>query len=520
MATIPKKQGQALTPQEQEEQERREAAMAEARKIALQILTLTRNGLFVSLRFMDVALCQFDYVSSEYAELPFNIKTTATTGEHMIFDPRYIIQQYMRDRKALSRDYLHIVLHCVFRHPFVSTKLKMEYWNLACDIAVENTICELDLKQTEVQNAEDIRQELERIQKLVRRMNAENLYRYLLSGQASARDLERWKKIFKRDEHDIWWEVARQIEEEKKRKAEEEAEKTPEPEPDTGEDVQNEEESQEKGEDGSESADEKKEDSDSEDQTEESEDDTFESEEEFEEESPQEDDEGGSDQPDDDEGEEAPPEDEDEPEEYYDEYEDEYTTTPGGENEGGDGSNGDPNSETRESENESSGDGSGGGNPGEEPEETDEEGFDRDSGTPTDGLNGRDDGHKPDQDQKGEKGDLSGEAGNGTPDYSDDPFGDQTQHDNTQGAEGSGGIQKNQGSQSGEHSAGTGGGGDGSQSAWQHEGGATQRSEGDLDTSDMHQLDGAADPNADVQNLEGESPQEAKPEKGTKRYRI
>ncbi len=212
MAELPRRAGEQLTPQELEEKERREAAMEEARKIALQILTLTRNGLFVSLRFMDVALCQFDYVSSEYADLPFEIRTTATTGEHMIYDPRYIIQQYMRDRKALSRDYLHIVLHCVFRHPFVSTRLNREYWDLACDIAVENTVCELELKQTEVFSADEIKNELEKIREFVTKMNAENLYRYLLTEQASARDIARWKQLFHRDEHDIGWEAARLIE--------------------------------------------------------------------------------------------------------------------------------------------------------------------------------------------------------------------------------------------------------------------------------------------------------------------
>lgn len=516
MAGLPEKNGQPLTPAEQEEKERREAAMAEARKIALQILTLTRNSLFVSLRFMDVALCQFDYVSSEFADLPFSINTTATTGEHMIYDPRYIIQQYMRDRKALSRDYLHIVLHCVFRHPFVSTKLNMECWNLACDIAVENTICELELKQTDVQNVEEIRQELERIREFVTRMNAENLYRYLLSGQAAARDLERWKKLFKRDEHDIWWEVARQIEEEKKRKAEEEAEKNDEP--DAGENTPGEEE-QPDNEDENDETDESSEDGDAGDsgeEPEESEDEGTETGEETDEEPSADEDEDSGDSDADQDSSEEPNDEEDEPQEDYDEYEDEYTSSPGGESENDEGSAGDPNSRTQESENESSGDGTGGGNPGEDPEQTDEEGADRDSNTSTDGLTGQDDGHNPDQDKNADKGDLSGEAGDGTPDYSDDPFGDQSQQGNTQGAEGSGGIQKNQGSQNGEHSAGTGGGGDGSQSAWQHEGGATERSDGEIDTSDMHQLDGAVDPQADVHKLEGESPQEAKPQQGTK----
>ena len=518
MAELPRRAGEQLNLQEIEEKERREAAMAEARKIALQILTLTRNGLFVSLRFMDVALCQFDYISSEYTDLPFEIRSTATTGEHMIYDPRYIIQQYMRDRKALSRDYLHIVLHCVFRHPFVSTRLNREYWDLACDIAVENTVCELELKQTEVFNADEIKKELEKIREFVTKMNAENLYRYLISGQASLRDLARWKQIFHRDEHDIWWEAARLIEEEKKKQAEEEAEKQGDQEP--GADSEDDQETAgNEDEDGDDDGDQEKTDADDGDSSGEEED-LEESEEASEEtEGPDQEESSPEEEPaDSDEEDQYDPEaEEDDENPDYDEYEDEYTSSPGGDDENGEGSEqGDPDSDTRESENESSGDGSGGGNPGEDPEQTDEEGADRDKDVSTDGLTGSDGGQKNNKDENRQSGDLSGQTDNGVPDNSEDPFGEQNQQGNAKGAEGSGGTQKDQGSQSGEHSAGSGGGGDGSQSAWQHEGGASRRSDGEIDENDMRQLDGTADPAAEVREIEGESPQEAKPQQGTK----
>ncbi|MBR2778774.1 MAG: hypothetical protein IKD85_01155 [Firmicutes bacterium] len=174
-----------------------------ARNISTQILSLTRNGLFVSLRFLDVALCQFTYVSAELTDLPFRVRSVATTGEHLVFDPKYIIEQYLKDKKALSRDYLHIVLHCIFRHPFVSSKLNAEYWNLACDIAVEATICELDLRQANVQNAPEIEAEISRIRGMVRQMTAEHLYRYFMSHEVSLKDLDKWQKLFTRDEHDI-----------------------------------------------------------------------------------------------------------------------------------------------------------------------------------------------------------------------------------------------------------------------------------------------------------------------------
>ncbi|MBR5228244.1 MAG: hypothetical protein IKV96_00230, partial [Firmicutes bacterium] len=212
-----------LSPEEKAAREKAEEVRRSANRIGRQILTLTRNGLFVSLRFLDVALCQFDYLSSDQISGgPVNIKTIATTGQHLIFDPQYIIEQYMKDKQGLSRDYLHIVLHCIFRHPFVSENLNQEYWDLACDIAVENIIVDLDVKQTKTRDVEEIEREIKRIRGMVRQVTAEYLYNFFMAEAAANRDIEKWKKLFYRDDHRVWWEIAKQIAEElKKREAEE-----------------------------------------------------------------------------------------------------------------------------------------------------------------------------------------------------------------------------------------------------------------------------------------------------------
>ena len=209
--------------------ERAEAVRAEADRIASQILTLTRNGLFVSLRFLDLALCQFEYINSE------KIRGIATTGQHIVYNSQYVIESYMKDRQSLSRDYLHMVLHCVFRHPFVSENLHEEYWNLAADIAVETIIDELDLKQTSTNDCDEVREEVARIKKMMRHVTAEQVYQMLLSGSVAQKDIERWRKLFYRDDHRVWWEIARQIAEELKRRQEEEAKKDEPPESATGE---------------------------------------------------------------------------------------------------------------------------------------------------------------------------------------------------------------------------------------------------------------------------------------------
>ena len=169
-------------------EERTERVREEAKRIASQILVLTRNGLFVSLRFLDLALCQFEYLSTD------KMKGIATTGQHIVYNSQYVIESYMKDRQALSRDYLHMVLHCIFRHPFVSENLNEEYWNLAADIAVETIIDELDLKQTATQDREEVSQEVARIKGMMKQVTAEHVYQLLLGGSVSNRDIERVEK--------------------------------------------------------------------------------------------------------------------------------------------------------------------------------------------------------------------------------------------------------------------------------------------------------------------------------------
>lgn len=498
--------------------ERAEAVRAEADRIASQILTLTRNGLFVSLRFLDLALCQFEYINSD------KIRGISTTGQHIIYSSQYVIENYMKDRQALSRDYLHMVLHCVFRHPFVSENLNEEYWNLATDIAVETIIDELDLRQTATKNCDEVGAEVARIKKMMRHVTAEQVYQMLLSGAFSQKDIEYWEKLFYRDDHRVWWEIARQIAEELKRRQEEEKkEEPPESDRENKEYPQDEDEGQEEenAEDEGENPEEGQEDEASEEDGEESEEDSGDAgedggdsgeEDQEEEEGSEESEENSGD--DSEEGEEGGDSGEDgedgEEGEDSDEYEEEYSSTPGQsmERENPDDI-ADPDSDTQESGNDSDGEGTGGGKPDEKnPQQSDEEGSSRKNDQSGEGLEGQDDHHRPEGKNNGADS-LEGRTDEGRRDDSmgDDPFGDE-QHQNS-GALSDGGSNSKGSGQQGQHSAGTGGGGDGSQSAWEHEsGGANRRDGGEKNAEDRRQLSGDANPDTEQEMSQGEIPKE------------
>ena len=108
-------------------------------QLAREILQLSRNQLLANLRFLDAALSRLEL--TELDGIPF-----ATDGRELAYDPGHVLKCYKTDRAIPVRDYLHALLHCIYRHMFVHTLVDHPTWDLACDIAAEYTISGLGLK--------------------------------------------------------------------------------------------------------------------------------------------------------------------------------------------------------------------------------------------------------------------------------------------------------------------------------------------------------------------------------------
>ena len=105
-------------------------------KAGTDILNASKTELYVSMRFLDMALSSLGY------EMDLTMKTIGTDSQKIRFNPRYLIENYQNDSVLVNRAYLHMLLHCVFRHNMVSTLVDRDAWGLACDIAVEAIINE------------------------------------------------------------------------------------------------------------------------------------------------------------------------------------------------------------------------------------------------------------------------------------------------------------------------------------------------------------------------------------------
>ena len=119
-------------------------------KVAAEIIQMSKNKLLVNMRFMDMALNQFR-MSPRPDLTPFS----ACDGDVYVYDPVHILKAYMLDENLPIRNFLHSVLHCVFKHFYVNTLVDQTMWDLACDIAVESAINDLELSFLNITKAKE-----------------------------------------------------------------------------------------------------------------------------------------------------------------------------------------------------------------------------------------------------------------------------------------------------------------------------------------------------------------------------
>ena len=173
----------------------------EAEQLAKDILELSRNTLLIRLRFLEPALCQ----------LPFDTDsqiTLATDGFCFYYNFIHVLKTYKISRELLMRDYLHTVFHCIFHHPFIGTLVDSYAWNLACDIAVEAALSELELSELSCSRCMKQQEILTELKEYVPVLTAEKLYRHFHDSGMPPEEMETLRSYFLADEHDMWYQLS------------------------------------------------------------------------------------------------------------------------------------------------------------------------------------------------------------------------------------------------------------------------------------------------------------------------
>lgn len=166
-------------------------------RIASRILLLSRSSISINMRYMDPAV---------FALIPYpGAISLSTDGKYLYYDPEYLISEYRKEKTTMTRDYMHVLLHCIFQHNFIHKAMDKPYWDLACDIAVENLINQQNLPcfQSERQNRQT--KCLIKLGFKPEDLTAEKLYRYFKDNGYSEEHVKRMRDAFYADDHEIWY---------------------------------------------------------------------------------------------------------------------------------------------------------------------------------------------------------------------------------------------------------------------------------------------------------------------------
>lgn len=168
-------------------------------KLAGEVLHISRNTLMMHLRFMDKAISMLS------CEPALESQGLFMNAKGIFYDPWYVLQSFQKKKEIPVHQYLHMVLHGVYQHFWVSTLVNQDYWDLACDIAVEYTIQDMGLAVTEVGTAGAQQKEFDKLGKKVKYMTADMLYAYFLGSALSESETGRLQALFAFDRHDLWY---------------------------------------------------------------------------------------------------------------------------------------------------------------------------------------------------------------------------------------------------------------------------------------------------------------------------
>ncbi len=167
--------------------------------IGRDILSASRNELYMNLPYLDAALCALAFAPGGGITL-----SLATDGETLYYDGAWLAERYLRSRVWSCRAYLHTVLHCMLRHLAKKRGKVPQLWDLACDTAVESILDELDYPCLSAGPAPQKQKFYGECRRDMPVLTAEGVYRRLLRLNLSEYEIARLQRAFLADDHGLW----------------------------------------------------------------------------------------------------------------------------------------------------------------------------------------------------------------------------------------------------------------------------------------------------------------------------
>lgn len=168
--------------------------------LAEEALRISKGRILANMRYLDPVIYGLVPVRSSYGP--------ATDGRYVYYDPVDVLKKWRTGITTLSRDYMHMVLHCLFRHSFVREPIHHKHWDISADMAVEALIDSLKMDCFDSPRGRLVSEYLNSHREMVNDFTAEKLYTWMQGGVVSADGMNELRRTFSVDDHTIWYSYA------------------------------------------------------------------------------------------------------------------------------------------------------------------------------------------------------------------------------------------------------------------------------------------------------------------------
>ena len=169
-------------------------------ELGRKVLEASRTEILLEMRFLGPALGSLSY------RMDLSTHMVGTDAAAIRFNPTFLTQTYLEQPLRVNRAYLHMLMHCLFRHMFGASLPEHgeeALWDLASDIAAESVVDSLDYPCLRRSTSDLREQTYEKLHGELGVLTAEKIYHYLDAHF-----------LMTREEADAAWARARHILEE------------------------------------------------------------------------------------------------------------------------------------------------------------------------------------------------------------------------------------------------------------------------------------------------------------------
>lgn len=166
--------------------------------VCSNILNTSRNQLYVSMRYLAMAFDGLSYALSNETD------TLGTDGFHLFYSPAFLMEKYSKGGIWINRAYVHIIFHCIFKHPISMDTREERLWNVSCDIVCEFIIDGMDISSLKQNKSATRRLVYDEISKTIKVPTAQRVYRLISENEKILKQLKLIEEEFYIDDHSFW----------------------------------------------------------------------------------------------------------------------------------------------------------------------------------------------------------------------------------------------------------------------------------------------------------------------------